>query len=186
MLSLQRWLAKPTIRFFRCGLLTAIVVVVVMVASSYASAADTKPAATGTTAAKSAAAKPAENPVQSVAPDDLIPLNCDAPDVSAARIQTINPQRLAATVVIYRDRYGVPHIDGETDAAAIFGFAYAQAEDYFWQVEDTYIMALGRYSEVHGPRGLNSDKLNHAFEAGRAELLPRKESAGEATPDHAL
>lgn len=70
----------------------------------------------------------------------------------------------AAAVVIYRDAYGVPHIDGETDAATVFGFAYAQAEDYFWQVEDTYILALGRYSEVHGPKGLNSDLLNHTFE----------------------
>jgi acyl-homoserine lactone acylase PvdQ len=26
-----------------------------------------------------------------------------------------------------------------TDAAAIFGFMYAQAEDNFWQIEDSYI-----------------------------------------------
>lgn len=71
---------------------------------------------------------------------------------------------LARDVTIYRDGYGVPHIDGRTDEAVIFGFAYAQAEDYFWQVEDTYILALGRYSEVHGPTGLNSDMLNRAFE----------------------
>src|SRR5690606_29098670 len=34
----------------------------------------------------------------------------------------------------------------------------------FWQVEDNYILALGRYSEIHGPTGLNSDFLNRAFE----------------------
>jgi penicillin amidase len=98
---------------------------------------------------------------------DPLPIDRDASGVSAAIALAIEPQQLAAAVVIYRDRYGVPHIDGQTDAAAIFGFAYAQAEDYFWQVEDTYIMALGRYSEVHGPKGLNSDKLNHAFEIVR-------------------
>ena len=35
-------------------------------------------------------------------------------------------------------------------------------------MEDVYILALGRYSEVHGAKGLNSDKLNRAF-----EIVPR-------------
>jgi penicillin amidase len=73
-------------------------------------------------------------------------------------------ERLAGGVTIYRDSYGVPHIHGQSDAHVAFGFAYAQAEDYFWQIEDTYILSLGRYSEVHGLRGLNSDLLNRAFE----------------------
>jgi acyl-homoserine-lactone acylase len=71
-------------------------------------------------------------------------------------------------VLIYRDSFGTPHIDGANDAATVFGFAYAQAEDFFWQIEDTYILALGRYSEVLGPKGLNSDLLNRAF-----EIVPR-------------
>ena len=62
----------------------------------------------------------------------------------------------------------MPHVVGKTDASTFFGYAYAQAEDYFWQVEDAYILALGRYSEVHGPRGYNSDLLNRAF-----EIVPR-------------
>ena len=80
----------------------------------------------------------------------------------------IDPAKLAATVVIYRDGYGVPHIDAATDAGAVFGFAYAQAEDYFWQVEDTYILALGRYSEVHGAKGL---------ELRQAQSQPSRSSA---------
>ena len=79
-------------------------------------------------------------------------------ELSPAELATA--ERLAAGVTIYRDAYGVPHVDGETDAAAAFGFAYAQAEDYFWQIEDSYILSLGRYAEVHGSRGLNSDLLN--------------------------
>ncbi len=74
------------------------------------------------------------------------------------------PQVLASQVTIYRDNFGTPHIDGKDDVATVFGFAYAQAEDYFWQIEDTYILGLGRYSEVHGNAGLNSDMLNRAFE----------------------
>ena len=75
---------------------------------------------------------------------------------------------LAAKVTIHRDQYGVPHIFGRTDESTFFGFGYAQAEDFFWQVEDAYILALGRYAEVHGPRGVNSDLLNRAF-----EIVPR-------------
>lgn len=71
---------------------------------------------------------------------------------------------LANHVKIYRDAYGTPHIDGDSDAATLFGFAYAQAEDNFWQLEDNYILGIGRYSEVHGPKGLNSDLLNRAYE----------------------
>jgi acyl-homoserine-lactone acylase len=77
---------------------------------------------------------------------------------------------LARRVTIYRDEFGVPHVFGADDESTIFGFGYAQAEDFFWQVEDAYILALGRYSEVHGPQGLNSDLLNRAFEiATRSE-----------------
>ncbi len=83
---------------------------------------------------------------------------------SKPALSTIDAAELSRTVVIHRDSWGVPHIDSATDAGAVFGFAYAQCEDYFWQVEDTYILALGRYSEVHGPKGLNSDLLNRAFE----------------------
>lgn len=87
--------------------------------------------------------------------------------IGANAIASVGPQRarqLARRVTICRDAYGTPHINGDTDESVIFGFAYAQAEDYFWQVEDNYILSLGRYSEVHGPQGINSDLLNRAFE----------------------
>ena len=72
--------------------------------------------------------------------------------------------KLAAQVTIHRDEWGVPHVEGPTDVSVVFGFAYAQAEDYFWQVEDTYIASLGRYAEVNGEAGLDSDLLNRSFE----------------------
>ena len=68
----------------------------------------------------------------------------------------LDPDALAAEVTIHRDKFGVPHIVGPTDESVIFGYGYAQAEDYFWQLEDSYILALGRYSEVVGPKGINS------------------------------
>lgn len=75
-------------------------------------------------------------------------------------------ESLAPQVTIYRDEWSVPHIEGPTDASVSFGFAYAQAEDYFWQVEDTYIASLGRASEVYGAKGIDADLLNRSFEIG--------------------
>ncbi len=76
-------------------------------------------------------------------------------------------QKLAAQVTIHRDEWGVPHIEGPTDASVSFGFAYAQAEDYFWQVEDTYVASIGRYAELYGEHGLEKDLLNRSFEIVR-------------------
>jgi acyl-homoserine lactone acylase PvdQ len=64
---------------------------------------------------------------------------------------------LASRVTIHRDEWGVPHIYGDTDAAVAFGSAWSQCEDHFWQLEDTYIQALGRYAEIVGESGLRSD-----------------------------
>jgi penicillin amidase len=88
----------------------------------------------------------------------------DRPSLAWTPVEAAAAAKLAQGVTIYRDAYGVPHIHGTTDAHVAFGYAYAQAEDYFWQIEDTYILSLGRYSEVHGHRGYNSDLLNRAFE----------------------
>ena len=71
-------------------------------------------------------------------------------------------------MTIHRDEWWVPHIDGPTDASVSFGFAYAQAEDYFWQAEDTYAASLGRYAELYGESGIDSDLLNRAFEIPQA------------------
>lgn len=87
---------------------------------------------------------------------------------AVGRPADIDAAALAKQVTIHRDGFGVPHVIGDNDESTIFGFGYAQAEDNFWQVEDSYILALGRYCEVHGPQGINSDLLNRAF-----EIVPR-------------
>jgi acyl-homoserine lactone acylase PvdQ len=84
------------------------------------------------------------------------------------------PDDLAARVTIYRDSYGIPHVFGETDASTMFGFAYAQAEDNFWRIEDNYIRSIGRRAEAEGESGLGSDRRNHALEIPR---LAREEYA---------
>ncbi|HUR97414.1 MAG TPA: penicillin acylase family protein, partial [Pyrinomonadaceae bacterium] len=93
---------------------------------------------------------------------------------SAERGRHVDAKALAGQVTIYRDVYGVPHVFGKTDASTVFGFAYAQAEDNFWRIEDNYIRSIGRASELYGEETLNNDRLNHALEIPR---LAREEYA---------
>ncbi|MDQ1922402.1 acylase [Massilia pseudoviolaceinigra] len=58
--------------------------------------------------------------------------------------------KIARRVTIMRDKWGIPHVFGKTDADAVFGLLYAQAEDDFSRVELNYINALGRLAEVEG------------------------------------
>jgi acyl-homoserine-lactone acylase len=64
----------------------------------------------------------------------------------------VDAEALARSVTVYRDEWGVPHIDGPTDESVCFAFAYCQAQDYFWQLEDSYILGLGRYAESTATR----------------------------------
>jgi acyl-homoserine lactone acylase PvdQ len=63
----------------------------------------------------------------------------------------------AARVEIIRDDFGVPHVYGETDADAVFGMLYAQAEDDFPRIERNYVWATGRLAEVEGEAAIYSD-----------------------------
>ncbi|HTR77780.1 MAG TPA: penicillin acylase family protein [Gemmatimonadaceae bacterium] len=56
----------------------------------------------------------------------------------------------AAAVTITRDDWGIAHVHGKTDADAIFGMIYAQAEDDFNRVETNYINSMGRLAEAEG------------------------------------
>jgi acyl-homoserine-lactone acylase len=73
-------------------------------------------------------------------------------------------ESVARSITIYRDKFGVPHVYAPTDAAASFGFAYAQAEDNFWQIEDSYIRGVGRAAEVYGEKALADDLVVRALE----------------------
>ena len=68
----------------------------------------------------------------------------------------VDPEALARDVTISRDRYGVPHVHGRTDEAAVFGLAYARTEDQFGLIEEIFISRLGRSSELYGPEGLST------------------------------
>ncbi|HEX6940259.1 MAG TPA: penicillin acylase family protein, partial [Longimicrobiales bacterium] len=56
----------------------------------------------------------------------------------------------AARVTIIRDEWGVPHIYAPTDADAVFGLMYAQAEDDFPRIERNFLFSQGRLAEAFG------------------------------------
>jgi acyl-homoserine-lactone acylase len=81
-------------------------------------------------------------------------LSCSAPqehaaDTSAAK-DVASWQVQAQNVTITRDDWGIPHVHGKTDADAVFGLMYAQAEDDFNRVENNFLLSQGRSAEADG------------------------------------
>ncbi|MDG1666838.1 MAG: penicillin acylase family protein [Hellea sp.] len=69
---------------------------------------------------------------------------------------------------IIRDTYGVPHIFGETDADATFGFGYAHAEDDWETIQDVLISARGMSSQYKGRATVATDYLFDLFKVKEA------------------
>ncbi len=63
----------------------------------------------------------------------------------------------AARVRITRDDHGIAHVRGHTDADAVFGMIYAQAEDDFPRVETNYLDNLGLRALARGEGEIWSD-----------------------------
>jgi len=63
----------------------------------------------------------------------------------------------AAQVTIVRDDWGIAHITGKTDADAVFGMIYAQAEDDFNRIEVNYLNSMGRLAEAEGESKIYQD-----------------------------
>ncbi|HSG91187.1 MAG TPA: penicillin acylase family protein [Pseudomonadales bacterium] len=103
---------------------------------------------------------------------------CSKPEPEAVDPELARLQAIAERVTIIRDDFGVPHIYAKTDADAVFGLLYAQAEDDFARVERNYVWAIGRLAEVQGQEALYSDLRARLF-MSRAEA----EAAYAAAPD---
>ena len=63
----------------------------------------------------------------------------------------------ASRVTITRDDWGIAHVHGKTDADAVFGMIYAQAEDDFPRIEANYLTSLGRTAEADGEKAIWQD-----------------------------
>ena len=72
-------------------------------------------------------------------------------------------ERQARNVTIIRDDWGIAHVYGKTDANAVFGMEFAQAEDDFNRIETNYLNSLGRLAEAEGESALYSDLRQRLF-----------------------
>jgi acyl-homoserine-lactone acylase len=72
------------------------------------------------------------------------------PDLSRWRTE-------ASHVTITRDDWGIAHVHGHTDADAVFGMIYAQAEDDFPRIEANYLTNLGLTAEADGEKAIWQD-----------------------------
>lgn len=119
-------------------------------------------------------------------------------DSQAKDTARVSAEKIAKSVTIYRDKWGVPHVYGPTDYSVMFGFMYAQAEDNFWQIEDSYIQSIGRAAEAYGEnaalsanagRPLESDLINRQLEINRvaqedySKLSKQSKDICDATAD---
>ena len=77
----------------------------------------------------------------------LVSLACAPQETN---IEVVAWEAQAQNVTIIRDDWGVPHIYGETDADAVFGMIYAQAEDDFNRIEVNFLNSQGRLAEAEG------------------------------------
>ena len=66
-------------------------------------------------------------------------------------------EQQAQNVTIIRDDWGIAHVYGKTDADAVFGVMYAQAEDDFNRVETNYLNSMGRLAEAEGESAIYRD-----------------------------
>jgi penicillin amidase/acyl-homoserine-lactone acylase len=66
-------------------------------------------------------------------------------------------------VRIKRDTWGVPHVEGKTDADVAFGLGFAQSEDDFATMQDVTLASRGTLAASEGISGATTDYLVHLF-----------------------
>lgn len=84
----------------------------------------------------------------------------------------------AQDTTIVRDDWGIAHIHGKTDADAVFGMLFTQAEDDFNRVATNYLNTMGRLAEAEGESAIYQDLRKKLFI--RPEELKRQYTASPA------
>lgn len=79
------------------------------------------------------------------------------PDNPNAEVLSANASKYSVEIV--RDNWGVPHIYGKSDADAVFGLAYAHAEDDYETIQLTVAAARGNLARYHGKNAAPTDYI---------------------------
>lgn len=87
----------------------------------------------------------------------------------------------AEKVSIYRDDFGVPHVQAETSDAVMFGAGYAIASDRLAAMELARHNTQGRRAELLGASALEGDKMMRGRKLSDAVLMQRYKALA---PEH--
>jgi len=79
-------------------------------------------------------------------------------------------------ITINRDKYGIPHIQAETEIDAYYGLGFCQGQDRAFQLEMLLRITKGTLSELFGEDALPMDRLSrrlgfHRYAKGHYKLL---------------
>ena len=88
-------------------------------------------------------------------------------DLEAAVPDTSKPlavDGLDATIQIFRDAYGVPHVRAQSVHDAFFGQGFATAQDRLWQMDYDRRRAYGRWAEYAGEVAAQQDVTMRRFQ----------------------
>jgi penicillin G amidase len=70
---------------------------------------------------------------------------------------------LTAPVSVYRDEWGVPHIEAQNSHDLFMAQGFVTAQDRFWEMDMSRRVASGRLSEVMGSATVSTDKFFRAL-----------------------
>ncbi|RPI96308.1 MAG: penicillin acylase family protein, partial [Spirochaetales bacterium] len=66
---------------------------------------------------------------------------------------------LGGEVIVYRDKYAVPHIYAKNDSDLYMATGYVMAQDRLWQMDLLRHVTMGRLSEIFGEKLVDADVL---------------------------
>lgn len=89
------------------------------------------------------------------------------PDVTSV----MKLEGLGASVDVYRDEWGIPHIRAANETDVYFAQGFVTAQDRLWHMDADRFRALGRWSEFVGKRGIKQDRFLRAAGMGRTAKL---------------
>ncbi|NDJ86548.1 MAG: penicillin acylase family protein [Chloroflexi bacterium] len=103
----------------------------------------------------------------SVAGSWILPLPRDV-SVQAHTSQEMVLPGLDATVTVYFDSWGVPHVYAETSHDLFMVQGYLEAQQRFWQMDWWRRLSSGHLAELIGPAGVDSDRMFRVMQYDRA------------------
>ena len=89
------------------------------------------------------------------------------PDVTS----TMTLKGLGASVDVYRDEWGIPHIQASTERDLYYAQGFVTAQDRLWHMDADRFRALGRWAECVGESAIDQDRLMRSAGMGRTAKL---------------